>query len=76
MWLVRHLVVQVLHLWLQGLMIWKVDDLVNEDYYSEVEEESHGEDLYDDDDFDDPGLTIAHMKFTNAFDINLRVQLR
>ncbi|GKC74243.1 zinc knuckle CX2CX4HX4C containing protein [Tanacetum coccineum] len=24
MWLVRHLVVQIIHLWLQGLMIWKV----------------------------------------------------
>ncbi|GJV57907.1 ATPase, F1/V1/A1 complex, alpha/beta subunit [Tanacetum coccineum] len=50
--------------------------LLDDDGNLEVEEESHGEDPYDDDDFDDPGLTNAHMKFTNAFDINLRVQLR
>ncbi|GJT10679.1 hypothetical protein Tco_0857721 [Tanacetum coccineum] len=50
--------------------------LVNEDTDSEVEEESHGEDPYDDADFDDPGLTDAQMKFANAFDINLRGQLR
>ncbi|GKB76701.1 hypothetical protein Tco_0943596 [Tanacetum coccineum] len=31
---------------------------------------------YDDADFDDPGLTDAPMKFANAFDINLRGQLR
>nr|GEV31087.1 hypothetical protein [Tanacetum cinerariifolium] len=90
----------------------KVDDLVNEDNDSEVDEvydetatymastsfnvnkasksgsgggnksvyekwkESHGEDPNDDDDFDDPGLTNAQMKFVNAFDINLRGQLR
>ncbi|GKC36835.1 probable indole-3-pyruvate monooxygenase YUCCA10 [Tanacetum coccineum] len=59
-----------------GLMIWKVDDMVNEDNDSEVEEESHGKDPYDDDDFDDPGLTDAQMKFANTFDINLRGQLR
>nr|GEX92099.1 hypothetical protein [Tanacetum cinerariifolium] len=65
----------------------KVDDLVNEDSDSEVEEwrdnkslyeqwkESHGEDPYDDD-FDDPGLADAQMKFVNAYDINLRGQLR
>ncbi|GJX84728.1 hypothetical protein Tco_0335502 [Tanacetum coccineum] len=89
-----------------------VDDLVNEDNDSEVEEvydetatymastsfnvnkaskrgngggnkslyeqwkENHGEDPYDDDDFDDPGLTDAQMKFANAFDINLHGQLR
>ncbi|GJV20778.1 putative ribonuclease H-like domain-containing protein [Tanacetum coccineum] len=68
-----------------------VDDLVNEDNDNEVEEiyyetatymastsfnESHGEDPYDDDDFDDPGLTDAQMKFANAFDINLRGQLK
>ncbi|GJX27976.1 hypothetical protein Tco_0236055 [Tanacetum coccineum] len=52
------------------------DDLVNEDNDSEVEEENHGEDLYDDDVFDDPGFTNAQMKFANAFDINLRGQLR
>ncbi|GJZ77851.1 hypothetical protein Tco_0642523 [Tanacetum coccineum] len=38
--------------------------------------ESHGEDPYDDDDFDDPGLTDAQMKFANTFDINLCGQLR
>ncbi|GJX14846.1 hypothetical protein Tco_0206604 [Tanacetum coccineum] len=89
-----------------------VDDLVNEDNDSEVEEvydetttykaftgfnvnkasksgsgegnkslyeqwkENHGEDPYDDDDFDDPGLTDAQMKFANAFDVNFRGQLR
>ncbi|GKG56739.1 hypothetical protein Tco_0580063, partial [Tanacetum coccineum] len=35
-----------------------------------------GEDLYDDDDFDNHDLTDAQMKFANAFDINLRGQLR
>ncbi|GJW37388.1 hypothetical protein Tco_0060308 [Tanacetum coccineum] len=39
-------------------------------------QESHGEYRYDDDDFDDPGLTDAQMKFANAFDTNLRDQLR
>ncbi|GJW70054.1 hypothetical protein Tco_0126971 [Tanacetum coccineum] len=39
-------------------------------------QESHDEDAYDDDDVDDPGLTDAQMKFANAFDINLRDQLR
>ncbi|GKE45989.1 hypothetical protein Tco_1473273 [Tanacetum coccineum] len=34
------------------------------------------EDPCDDDDFDDPSLTDAQMKFANAFDINLRGQLR
>ncbi|GJS82182.1 hypothetical protein Tco_0748723, partial [Tanacetum coccineum] len=37
---------------------------------------SHGEDPHDDDDFDDPGLSDAQMKFANTFDINLRCQLR
>ncbi|GKB06880.1 ribonuclease H-like domain-containing protein [Tanacetum coccineum] len=37
---------------------------------------SHGEDPYDDDDFDDPGLSDAQMKFANAFGINFRGQLR
>ncbi|GJX61804.1 retrotransposon protein, putative, ty1-copia subclass [Tanacetum coccineum] len=50
----------------------KVDDLVNEDNDSEVEEENHGEDPYNDDDFDDPGLTDAQIKFANTFYINLR----
>ncbi|GJW41476.1 hypothetical protein Tco_0067321 [Tanacetum coccineum] len=90
----------------------KVDDLVNEDNDSELEDvydetatymastsfnvnkasksgneggnkslyeqwkESHSENSYDDDDFDDPGLTDAQMKFAYAFDINLRGQLR
>nr|GFC41091.1 hypothetical protein [Tanacetum cinerariifolium] len=31
---------------------------------------------YDNDDFDDHGLTDAQMKFANAFHINLRGQLR
>ncbi|GKE72209.1 hypothetical protein Tco_1534250, partial [Tanacetum coccineum] len=67
-----------------------VNDLVNEDNDSEVEEwewsenksvyeqwkESHSEDPNDDDDFDDPGLSNAQMKFANAFEINLRGQLR
>ncbi|GJR51504.1 hypothetical protein Tco_1402025 [Tanacetum coccineum] len=35
--------------------------------------ENHGEDPYDDDDFDDPGLTDAQTKLINAFDINLLV---
>ncbi|GKA62303.1 hypothetical protein Tco_0761822 [Tanacetum coccineum] len=48
----------------------KVDDLVNKDNDSKVKEEIHGEDPYDDDDFDDPSLTDAQMKFANAFDIN------
>nr|GEW45783.1 hypothetical protein [Tanacetum cinerariifolium] len=87
-----------------------VDDLVNEDNDSEVDDvydetatymastsfnvnkasksgsgkenkslyeqwqESHGEDPHDDD-FDNPSLTYAQMKFANAFDINLRGQL-
>ncbi|GJS02358.1 hypothetical protein Tco_0318866 [Tanacetum coccineum] len=62
----------------------KVDDMVNEDNDIEVEDlpllwllrENHGEDPYDDDDFDYPGLTDAQMNFANAFDINLRGQLR
>ncbi|GJV17210.1 hypothetical protein Tco_1362533 [Tanacetum coccineum] len=33
--------------------------------------EIHGEDPYDDYDFDDPGLTDAQTKFANALDINL-----
>ncbi|GKC48233.1 hypothetical protein Tco_1065955 [Tanacetum coccineum] len=90
----------------------KVDDLVNEDSDSEVEEvydetvtfmastssnvnkasksgngwgnkrlyeqwkKCHGEDPYNDDDFDDLVLTDAQIKFANAFDINLRGQRR
>ncbi|GKD44587.1 hypothetical protein Tco_1269232 [Tanacetum coccineum] len=54
----------------------KVDDLVNEDNDSEVEDESHGEEPYNDDDFDDTALTDGQMKFAKAFDINLRGQLR
>ncbi|GJS38817.1 hypothetical protein Tco_0563860 [Tanacetum coccineum] len=54
----------------------KVDDLVNEDSDSEVEEENHDKDSYDDDDFDDRGLSDAQMKFANAFDIYFRGQLR
>ncbi|GJY60778.1 hypothetical protein Tco_0461435 [Tanacetum coccineum] len=38
--------------------------------------EKHGEDPYDDDEFDDPGLIDAQTKFANAFDINLRGRLR
>ncbi|GJZ19839.1 hypothetical protein Tco_0556429 [Tanacetum coccineum] len=38
--------------------------------------ENHVEDPYDDDDFDDPVLTDAQMKFANTFDINHRGQLR
>ncbi|GJV29150.1 hypothetical protein Tco_1385598 [Tanacetum coccineum] len=38
--------------------------------------ENHGEDPYDDDDFDDPGLTDAQIKLVNAFNINLRGQIR
>nr|GEV23287.1 putative gnk2-like domain-containing protein [Tanacetum cinerariifolium] len=49
----------------------KVDDMVNEDKDSEVEEESHGEDPYDDVDFEDPGLSDAQMKFADTFNINL-----
>ncbi|GJT61813.1 hypothetical protein Tco_1005346 [Tanacetum coccineum] len=64
------------------------DDLVNENNDSEVKEwwgnkslyeqwkENHGEDPYDDDDFDDPRLTCAQIKFANAFGINLHGQLR
>ncbi|GKB96785.1 zinc knuckle CX2CX4HX4C containing protein [Tanacetum coccineum] len=66
----------------------KVDDLVNEDNDSEWKssggnksfyeqwKENHGEDSYDDDDFDDPVLTDAQMKFANTFDINLYGPLR
>ncbi|GKB16352.1 hypothetical protein Tco_0850275 [Tanacetum coccineum] len=54
----------------------KVDDMVNKDNDSKVKEEIHGEDPYDDDDFDDPSLTDAQMKFANAFDINFHDQLR
>nr|GEX88496.1 hypothetical protein [Tanacetum cinerariifolium] len=39
-------------------------------------QESHGKDPYNDDDFDDHGLTNAQMKFANAFDINLHGQFR
>ncbi|GJU32446.1 hypothetical protein Tco_1176035 [Tanacetum coccineum] len=38
--------------------------------------EIHGEDSYDDDNFDDPSLTDTQMKFANSFDINLYGQLR
>ncbi|GKE34305.1 reverse transcriptase domain-containing protein [Tanacetum coccineum] len=34
--------------------------------------EDHYEDRYDDDDFDDHGLTFAQMRFVDAFDISLR----
>ncbi|GJW03743.1 putative ribonuclease H-like domain-containing protein [Tanacetum coccineum] len=54
----------------------KVNDLVNEDSDSKVEEENNKEDSYDDGDFDDLGLTDAQIKFANAFDVNLRGQLR
>ncbi|GKE41807.1 hypothetical protein Tco_1469091 [Tanacetum coccineum] len=54
----------------------KVDDLVNEDNDSKIEEENHGEGSYDDDDFDNPVLPDAQMKFANTFDINLHGQLR
>ncbi|GJT34525.1 hypothetical protein Tco_0924944 [Tanacetum coccineum] len=54
----------------------RVDVMVKKDNDREVEEENHGEDPYDNDDFDDPGLTDAQMKFAYAFDINLRGQLR
>nr|GEW60578.1 ribonuclease H-like domain-containing protein [Tanacetum cinerariifolium] len=36
--------------------------------------ENHAEDPYDDDNFDDPGLSDAQIKFANAFDTNLRVK--
>ncbi|GJY25711.1 reverse transcriptase domain-containing protein [Tanacetum coccineum] len=58
----------------------KVDDLVNENRGNkslyEQWKENHDEFLYDDDDFDDPSLSDAQLKFANAFDINLRGQLR
>ncbi|GKD36827.1 hypothetical protein Tco_1257034, partial [Tanacetum coccineum] len=64
----------------------KVNDLVNEVVIAKLKRytmelpliwlENHDEDLYDDDDFNDPGLTDALMKFANTFDINLRGQLR
>ncbi|GKC48406.1 hypothetical protein Tco_1066128 [Tanacetum coccineum] len=38
--------------------------------------EDHYEDQYDDDDFDDSSLTLAQMQFVDAFDINLRSQLK
>ncbi|GJT24220.1 hypothetical protein Tco_0894157 [Tanacetum coccineum] len=54
-----------------------VDDLVNEENDSKVEEEGKPwRNPYDDDDFDDPGLTDAQIKFANACDINLHGQLR
>ncbi|GKE23978.1 ribonuclease H-like domain-containing protein, partial [Tanacetum coccineum] len=66
-----------------GKPLKKVDDSFNADSDSVVDEsmyeqwkETYNEDPYDDDDFDDCGLTYAHMKFANAFHINLRGQLR
>ncbi|GJX85071.1 hypothetical protein Tco_0335845 [Tanacetum coccineum] len=47
----------------------------NKSLYKQWKETS-GVDPYDDDDFDDPGLTYAQMKFANAFDINLHGQHR
>ncbi|GKB12732.1 hypothetical protein Tco_0846655 [Tanacetum coccineum] len=38
--------------------------------------ENHCDDSYDDDDFDNNGLTNAQMKFANVFNINLHGQLR
>nr|GEW57571.1 hypothetical protein [Tanacetum cinerariifolium] len=38
--------------------------------------EDHYEDPYDDNDFDDHGLTHAQMKFVDAFDISVRGQLK
>ena len=37
---------------------------------------SYDEDQYDDNDFDDPGLTNVQMQFANAFDMRLRGQIR
>ncbi|GJU24846.1 hypothetical protein Tco_1163467 [Tanacetum coccineum] len=41
-----------------------------------IEKDDHYEDPYDDDEFDDPGLTPAQMRFVDAFDISLRGQLQ
>ncbi|GJS17169.1 hypothetical protein Tco_0411641 [Tanacetum coccineum] len=56
----------------------KLDDSVNADSDSEVEEvynetkDTYDENPYDDDDFDDFGLTKTQMAFANAFYISLR----
>ncbi|GJV44865.1 G-type lectin S-receptor-like serine/threonine-protein kinase [Tanacetum coccineum] len=42
----------------------------------ETWKETYNEDSYDDDDFDECGLTDAQMKFANAYDINICGQLR
>ncbi|GJZ95603.1 hypothetical protein Tco_0667937 [Tanacetum coccineum] len=46
----------------------------NKSLYEEWKK-NHGEEPYYDDDFNDLGLTDAQMKFANAFDINLVVNL-
>ncbi|GJS66641.1 hypothetical protein Tco_0681205 [Tanacetum coccineum] len=46
----------------------------NKSLYEQWKE--NNEDPYDDDDFDNPGLTNAQIMFANAFDINFRGQLR
>ncbi|GJR78425.1 cytochrome P450 71A4-like protein [Tanacetum coccineum] len=62
-----------------GKPLKKVDDLVNADSDSEVEEVfneiTYNEHPYDDDEFDDCGLIDAQMAFANKFDISLRVLL-
>ena len=38
-------------------------------------EDTHDQNPYDDDEFDDCGLTDAQLKFTNAYDISLCGQI-
>ncbi|GKB09559.1 zinc knuckle CX2CX4HX4C containing protein [Tanacetum coccineum] len=54
----------------------EVDEVFNETSLYEKWKETYKENPYNDDDFDDYGLTDAYIKFVNAFDISLRGQLR
>nr|GEV59288.1 RNA-directed DNA polymerase, eukaryota [Tanacetum cinerariifolium] len=64
-----------------GKPLKMVDDPINTHSDSEVEEvfkqrETYIEDSCDDNDFDNCGLTKDQLKIANAFDINIRGQLR
>ncbi|GJS34329.1 hypothetical protein Tco_0532711 [Tanacetum coccineum] len=65
-----------------GKPLKKVDDLINTDSDSKVEEvfnetaETYNDDSYDDDDFDGGGLTEDQLKNANDFDMSLHCQLR
>nr|GEY14309.1 hypothetical protein [Tanacetum cinerariifolium] len=84
-WLVRIMIAKFKRYMMKLSLIWRHRALMlikllnaavegNKSLYEQCQE-SHGEDSYDGDDFDDPGLTDAQMKFANAFDINLRGNL-